>query len=52
MSDREFSAWLRSLPRELSQAEVDRREMFRDITRGEYFNRELVVHHSFQESRH
>lgn len=51
MSNREFSDWLRSLPRELSQSEVDRREMFKDIARGEYLNRELTVHR-FGESRH
>lgn len=51
MSDREFSAWLRSLPRELSQAEVDHRERFKDVTRGEYFNHHLNVH-IFEESRH
>lgn len=51
MSDREWAEWLRSL-RRLSQDEVDRRERVRDISRGEYLNRELVVHHSYGEARH
>lgn len=51
MSDRELAEWLRSL-RRLSQEEVDRRETVRSIARGYYQNRELVVHHSSEESRH
>lgn len=51
MSDREWAEWLRSL-RRLSQEEVDRRTRIRDIARGEYLNRELVVHHTSGESRH
>lgn len=51
MSDREFSDWLRSLPRELSQAEVDLRERVKDIARGEYFNHHLNPHRAL-ESRH
>jgi hypothetical protein len=51
MSDREMAEWLRPL-RRLSQEEVDRRERVRDIARGYYQNRELVTHHSAEESRH
>ena len=51
MSDREWAEWLRSL-RRLSQEEVDRRERVRDISRGYYQNREMVTHHSAEESRH
>lgn len=51
MSDREWAEWLRSL-RRLSQEEVDHRERVRDIARGYYQNREMVVHHSPDESRH
>lgn len=51
MSDRELAEWLRSL-RRMSQEEVDRRERVRDISRGYYQNRELVVHHGHGESRH
>lgn len=51
MSDRQWADWLRSV-RRMSQSEVDSRERVRDIARGEYLNRELVVHHSYGESRH
>ena len=50
-SERVWAQWLRSL-RLLPQEEVDRRERVKDISRGEYLNRELVVHHTFGESRH
>lgn len=50
MSDREWADWLRSV-RRMSQKEVDRRERVRDITRGEYLNREMTVHY-YGESRH
>lgn len=51
MSDREWAEWLRSL-RRLSQEEVDRRERVRSIARGYYQNRETIVHHTAEESRH
>lgn len=51
MSDQEFAAWLRSLPRVMSPEEVDQRERLRDITRGEYLNHNLSVHR-YSESRH
>lgn len=51
MTDEEFAAWLRSLPRELSQEEVSSRIRLRDDTEGEYFNHNLTVHH-FGEGAH
>lgn len=52
MTDSEFAAWLRSLPRERSPEEVERAVRFRDDTLGEYFPHGRVVHHSSQEARH
>lgn len=50
-SEREWAEILRGL-RRLTQEEVDLLERFRDNSRGEYLNRELIVHHSYGESRH
>jgi hypothetical protein len=45
VSDEEFAAWLRSVPREIPADEVERRVRVIDITRGEYFNHNESVHH-------
>ena len=50
MTEREFADYLRSLPREQSPEEVERREHEHDVERGPY-----VPHHHhpyFEESRH
>jgi len=51
MSDQEFAAWLRTVPRTVTPGEVERRERSRDAVRGYYVNHHLHVHH-VEESRH
>lgn len=51
MSDEEFAKWLRSVPRTVGPEEVVQRERVKDITRGEYLNHNLSVHH-YGEARH
>ena len=45
MTDQEFAAWLRSLPREQSEEESARLEHEHDLARGEYVNPHLTPHH-------
>lgn len=52
MTWEEFETVLRSLPRELSQEEVDQRVAARDRDRGLYVPHGGEVHHSSEESRH
>lgn len=51
-TDREFASYLRSLPRELSGAEVECRERRHDSERGPYIPHGQEVHHSAYEARH
>jgi hypothetical protein len=51
MSDEEFAAWLRTVPRERSPEQVARAERAHDVECGEYVNRHASVHH-YGESRH
>lgn len=51
MSDQEFAAWLKSVPRTVTPSEVERRERSKDAARGYYVNHHLHVHHT-EESRH
>jgi len=52
MTDREFADWLRSVPRERTWEEVERRERQRDRERGPYIPHGDIVHHCPGESRH
>lgn len=52
MTDAEFAAWLRSVPREKPPEEVGRVERERDTVRGPYVPHGGEVHHSSDESRH
>lgn len=51
MTDTEFAAWMRSLPREKTQEQVDSLIQGRDLEEGEYVNHNLFVHH-FGEAGH
>lgn len=51
MTESEFNAFMRSLPREKSQAEVDQVEHQHDLEVGEWVNPHLAPH-SFGESAH
>lgn len=51
-TDLEFAAWLRSLPRGRSAAEVESIEQQHDAERGPYVAHGGTVHHLAQESRH
>lgn len=51
MTDGEFAAWLRSLPRELSPEDVDRLGHEHDVEQGDWINPHESVHH-WEESRH
>lgn len=50
MTDSEFDAFMRSLPREKSQAEVDHIEHEHDAEQGEWMANG-AVHHTYGESR-
>lgn len=52
MSDQEFAEFLKSLPREKSEAEVEDIERQHDAERGLYIPHGLSVHHLADESRH
>lgn len=52
MTDSEFAAWLRSLPREVPAEEVERLEHQHDVERGPYVPHGGNVHHVPGESRH
>lgn len=51
MSDEEFAAWLRTVPRERTPEQVERAERAHDADVGDYVNRHQSVHH-YGESRH
>lgn len=51
VGDGEFEAWMKSLPREQSGAEVERVEHEHDVERGPYTSPSEFPHH-YQESRH
>jgi hypothetical protein len=44
MTDNEFATYLRSLPREMSQAEVDQVEHQHDLENGDWVNPHLAPH--------
>lgn len=50
MTDQEFTSWLKSRPRELSETEVQRRMALRDSERGPYTPPAGTVHHVYGES--
>lgn len=52
MTDSEFAAWLRSMPREKPPEEVEQVERQHDVDRGPYVPHGGEVHHSSDESRH
>ncbi len=52
MTDQEFAAFLRSLPRELPEEEVEHIEHAHDAVRGRYVPHGGTVHHYADESRH
>jgi len=52
MTDSEFSSWLRSMPRTLSQEDVDQRVAQHDAERGPYVPHGQEVHHIPGEARH
>lgn len=50
-TDREFTEFLQSLPREKSQAQVDQTERQHDVERGPYIPHQGGWH-TFEEARH
>lgn len=52
MTDEEFAAWLRSVPRSMSQEDVDRAVAARDREQGRYVPHGGAVHHVEGESAH
>lgn len=50
MTDTEFAAWLRSLPREVPPEKVEQAVHQRDAERGPWVANQ-VVHHEYGESR-
>jgi hypothetical protein len=51
LSDEEFVAWLRSMPRERSPEQVDQVERQHDAERGEYIPHGFITHH-YGEAQH
>lgn len=52
MTDTEFAAFMRNLPRELSAEQVETLEHEHDLLRGPYVPHGGEVHHYSDESRH
>lgn len=51
MTDTEFAAWLRSIPREIPEEEVNRRTHLHDTEQGDWVNPHEFPHH-FGEAAH
>ncbi len=51
MTDEQFAAWLRSLPRVVAPERVEEIEHQHDVERGPYAPPCLTIHHEYGESR-